>query len=138
MDEIFDEELGYISKELVGLVPQMSYKPNWKIWIGHDIAEDGAGGWHLFIVSDTENSLNPGERIRVRHGFLIPPASYNRDTWAAWLFERVRDIETHEAGEFFRLDGEREFAPHHSNGEDPYMVWHTSDLVTARKRAGDD
>ena len=130
--------LPYLSPVLAELIDAVEYKPNWKLWIELEFADDGAGGWHFFVVSDTENSLLPGMRIRVRHGFLIPAASYNRDTWASWLFERIRDVETHEAGEFFKIDGLREFAPHHGNGEDPYTVWHTSDYATAKKRAGDD
>lgn len=128
----------YIPPFLDELVSSLTYKPGWQLFLGTEYAEDGAGGLHFFVVSDTENSLVPGKRIRVRHGFLVPPASYNRDTWAAWLFDRVRDVETHEAGEFFRLSGVREFAPHHGNGEDPYRVWHVSDYATANKSSGDD
>lgn len=120
------------------LVKSLSYKPNWMLYLGVEYAEDGSGGLTFFVVSDTENSLHPDQRIRVRHAFLVPPASYNRDTWAAWLFDRIRDVESHEAGEFFRIDGLREFAPHHSNGEDPYRVWWTSDHATANKSSGDD
>lgn len=128
----------YRPEHLGPLVKALTYKPNWQMYLAIDRAEDGAGGLTFFVVSDTENSLEPGKRIRVRHGFLVPPASYNRDTWAAWLFDRIRDVETHEAGEFFRLDGIREFAPHHGNGEDPYRVWHVSDYATADKSSGDD
>jgi hypothetical protein len=133
-----NDKLPYLSNVLLELNSLVSYKPNWTHFIGYEISEDGSGGWHLFIVSHTENSLKPGESIRVRHGFLIPPASYNRDSWAAWIFDRYRDVETHEAAEFFRIDGLREFAPHHGNGEDPYRVWHTSDYATAKKKSGDD
>jgi hypothetical protein len=134
---------GYIPKHLPELVNGITYKPSWHFNLASEYAEDGAGGLTFFVVSDTENSLyppgrTPVPRIRVRHGFLVPPASYNRDTWAAWLFDRIRDVETHEAGEFFRIDGYREFAPHHGNGEDPYRVWHVGDHATARKKAGDD
>lgn len=128
----------YVPEHLPELVGECTYKPGWTVTLGTEYAPDGAGGLHVFIVSDTENSLLPGERIRVRHGFLVPPASYNRDTWAAWLFDRFRDVESHEAAEFFRLNDVREFAPHHGNGEDPYRVWHVGDYATAAKRAGDD
>lgn len=129
---------GYLSPVLEELVHQLTYKPGWQLYLGHEVANDGAGGWHFFIVSNTEDSLNPGMRMFVRHGFLIPAASYNRNSWAAWLFARVQDVETHEAAEFFRLSDVREFAPHHGNGENPYLVWHTSDHETARKSSGDD
>jgi hypothetical protein len=133
-----DDAPGYLSPVLSDLVPRLKYRPGWEIYIDHEVADDGAGGWHLFVVSLTDNSLDPSRKIRVRHGFLIPPASYNRNTWASWLFARLCDVDTHEVAEFFQIDGVREFAPHHGNGEDPYTVWHVSDYATASKSSGDD
>jgi hypothetical protein len=119
------------------LVLGLSYKPGWRFALNHRIDEDGSGGLRFEVTSDTDDSIRPGRRMHVLHAFLVPPASYNRETWAAWLFDRVRDVESHEAAEFFRIDDYREFAPHHSNGEDPYRVWHVGDHQTARKRSGD-
>lgn len=130
--------MSYMPPGLSELVESITYKPGWLVWLDDEIEDDGSGGLALNIVSDTENSLRPDKRIRVRHRFLVPPASYNRDTWAAWIFDRYRDVESHEAGEFFQINGLREFAPHHSNGEDPYRVWHIGDWATARKSAGDE
>lgn len=127
----------YLPPGLLELVASIDYKPGWEFHLRTEVEPDGSGGLQFQVISDTEDSQNLARRIRVRHSFLVPAASYNRDTWAAWLFDRVRDVETHEAGEFFRIDGYREFAPHHSNGEDPYRVWHVGDHATARKRAGD-
>jgi hypothetical protein len=120
------------------LVESITYKPGWKFWLATFIEDDETRGVAFYVVSDTENSLDPAKRIRVRHEFLVPPASYNRNTWAAWLRDRVADVESHECNEFFKLDGVREFAPHHGNGEDPYRTWHVGDFATAKKRAGDD
>lgn len=128
----------YVPPNLRELVESIGYKPGWRFALEWRPEPDGSGGLRFEVVSDTENSLNPELRIRVLHAFLVPAASYNRDVWAAWLFDRIRDVETHEAGEFFRLDGYREFAPHHGNGEDPYRVWHVGDHLTARKRSGDE
>jgi hypothetical protein len=122
-------------RELVG---QVKYKRGWLFQLVHEVEEDGSGGLQLQIVSHTANSFDFDSDIRVRHSFLVPPASYARDVWAAWLFDRVRDVESHEAAEFFRIDGVREFAPHHGNGEDPYRVWHVSDWATAAKSSGED
>jgi len=127
----------YMPPHLAGLVQAIAYKPGWEFSLRDEVEPDGSGGLTLDIVSESEDSFDFIRVIRVRHSFLIPPASYNRDVWAAWLFDRVRDVETHEAGEFFRIDGVREFAPHHSNGEDPYRVWHVSDWATAAKSSGD-
>lgn len=128
----------YTPPHLAELVEAITYKPRWEFSLRDDYSSDGSGGLALHIISDTEDSFDFGTRIRVRHAFLVPAASWLRDVWAAWLFDRVRDVETHEAGEFFRLDGVREFAPHHGNGEDPYRVWHVSDWATAAKSAGQD
>lgn len=120
------------------LIESITYKPGWEFSLDL-FSEDGeARGWALHIVSQTPDSYDVRKTIRVRHEFLVPPASYNRDVWAAWLFDRVRDVESHEAGEFFMIDGLREFAPHHGNGEDPYRVWHVSDYAATRKKAGED
>lgn len=132
------EQLPYEPPGLRALVEAITYKPGWTFRLGV-FREDGvARCWAFYVVSNTENSYDPTRRIRVRHEFLVPPASYKRDVWVAWLFDRIRDVETHEAGEFFQVDGVREFGPHHGNGEDPYRVWHVGDHEAVRKRAGQD
>jgi hypothetical protein len=133
-----DNTLPYQPPGLNQLVQAISYKPGWEFYFRVFVEDGQTRGWVFCVVSDTENSYHPEQRIRVRHEFLVPPASYNRDTWVAWLFDRIRDVETHEAGEFFRLYDYREFAPHHGNGEDPYRVWHVGDHAATRKRSGDD
>lgn len=119
------------------LVRSLTYKKGWRMYLETDISEDGSGGLTFFVISVTDDSMVKDKKISVRHGFLVPLASYNRDSWAAWLRDRMQDVETHECNEFFRIDGLREFAPHHGNGEDPYRTWHVSDYATARKRAGE-
>jgi hypothetical protein len=128
----------YWPEHLEDLVNGLKYKPYWEAYLMEDFADDGSGGLTLFIISDTQDSLNPERRIRVRHGFLVPPASYNRDCWAAWIVDRLGDVEMHERNEFVQFNGVREFAPHHGNGEDPYRTWHVSDYATASKSAGDE
>lgn len=123
---------------LRNLVESLSYKPGWEFSLVEEYAIDGSGGLTFYVLSRTEDSMKPGQRSEVYHPFLVPPASYKRDVWAAWLFDRVRDVESHEAAEFFKIDGLREFAPHHSKGEDPYRVWHVSDWATANKSQQDD
>ncbi len=102
------------------------------MYLWTDISEDGSGGLTFFVISVTDDSMVKDQKISVRHGFLVPNDSYNRDTWAAWLRDRLQDVETHECNEFFRINGLREFAPHHGNGEDPYRTWHVSDYATFR------
>jgi hypothetical protein len=131
----------YWPPALEDLVGRITYKAGWSVWLAEEFEDvewgHAPGGLKLFIVSDTPDSYNPTRKIRVRHEFLVPRASYTRDVWAAWLFDRYRDVETHEAGEFFQIDGVREFAPHHGNGEDPYRVWHVGDYADIRVKAGE-
>lgn len=128
--------MSYQPPNLVELVDSITYKPGWSVWLDN-FSEDGEDrGLALYIVSETVDSYQHDKTVRVRHEFLVPPASWNRDTWAAWIFDRFRDVESHEAGEFFMIDGLREFAPHHGNGEDPYRVWHVGDHAATRKKAG--
>lgn len=126
----------YIPEHLPELVKSLEYAPGWSFNLRDLPQADGSGGLTFIITSWTMNSFAFDEMIYVNHLFLVPAASYNRDTWAAWLFDRIRDVLNHEAGEFFRINGVREFAPHHSNGEDPYRVWHVSDWATAAKSSG--
>ena len=130
--------LDYTPEHLPEVVENMTLLPGWRAYLRRGYDPDGSGGLTLWIMSDTEDSLSPGERIQVHHPFLVPHASYKRDVWAAWCFERFVAVLRHEAGEFFQIDGVREFAPHHGNGEDPYITWHVSDYATAAKSAGED
>jgi hypothetical protein len=123
------------SQHFGDLVKQVTYKPGWLFYVQDDA---DCPVLKLMIVSETPDSYNTNRTVRVRHEFMVPPATYNRDVWAAWIFDRVRDVESHEAGEFFQINGLREFAPHHGNGEDPYRVWHVGDHAATRKKAGQD
>jgi hypothetical protein len=122
---------------LSDLIDSIIYKPGWSFSLRNKIEEDGSGGLIFQVVSFTDDSMDPAEKIMVRHNFLVPSASYNQRTWIAWLRNRIADVENHELNEFFKIDGERVFAPHHSNGEDPYLTWFVSDWETAKKRSGD-
>lgn len=118
------------------LVKRLTYKTNWMIYLGTDNEDDR---WlTLHIVSETQDSYDPKKVVRVNHSFLVPMATYNETTWLAWLFDRFRDVEAHEAGEFFMVDGIRVFAPHHGNGEDPYRVWFVGDYADTRVKAGEE
>jgi hypothetical protein len=121
---------------LRNIIDSIAYMPGWLAYLGRDNEGDG---WLVFhIVSNTPDSYDLGRPIRVNHSFLVPMATYNERTWKAWIFERYCDVWRHESGEFLKFDGQREFAPHHANGEDPYMTWHVGDYADTRVRAGED
>jgi hypothetical protein len=119
------------------LVAGLTYKPGWEFRLEVRFDPDGAGGLTFGVISCTEHSRNAGQMIHVYHPFLVPPASYNRRCWVAWIRDRIADVENHELGEFLLVDGVREFGPHHGNGENPYIVWHVGDLEDTAIRAGD-
>jgi hypothetical protein len=48
------------------LVEAITYKPGWVFELNHEVEDDGSGGLRFEVVSDTENSIDPERRIRVR------------------------------------------------------------------------
>lgn len=122
--------------ELADLVSKLTYRPGWNISLKHmvrdreDPADDDsaaiAEGLTLDITTHGYNSYHPenGQYYRVHHYMIVPAATYTRESWMRWLLEMFFLVERHEACEFFTLDGEKPYAPHHGPGEDPYIVWH--------------
>lgn len=119
------------------LVRTVAYRPGW-LFALQDIERDpagthghSAGGLTLTITISCPDSFNVTTcehcggavpNFHVRHLFPVPAATFNADSWRRWLFERVLDVEKHEAMELFKLGGERAFAPTHGPGCDPYVV----------------
>jgi hypothetical protein len=137
--------------QLADLVDALNgnYKPGYQVLLYDDFPRDKVGdevvghGLTLGIIARVPDSIggvypgvNKGDIIRVQHLFIVPAATYNRDSWMRWLLNRCIDVETHETCEFFQIDGERPFAPHHGNGEDPYTIWHHGTDEQRDKRAG--
>lgn len=122
--------------ELEQLVESLAYKPGFAFELSDLDRDQGSEGLTLVIKATVDNSLRDS-KLTVHHLFIVPAASYNRSSWQRWLLDRILDVESHEACEFFRIDGERVFAPHHSDGEDPYTIWHIGDAETAGKRSGE-
>lgn len=107
---------------LVSLIERCAYRPGWDVHLRHMDRGQGSIGLTLVITTDTVNTYRPDEPIRVNHLFPVPPAAYDERSWRRWLFERFRDVESHECAEFFQIDGERPFSPSHGPGNDPYLV----------------
>lgn len=123
---------------LFGLVDALVYRPGWTFTLSELDRGQGSKGLTLDIVTLTANSYYPRTcetcqsvvtNYRVHHYFIVPAAAYNRQSWLRWLFDRVVDVERHEACEFFQIAGTRPYAPHHGPGNDPYIVFdHGTDL----------
>lgn len=74
----------------------------------------------LVICAAVDDSGGSG-RISVEHPFAVP-VSEPGCGWLRWLFDRVLDVERHEACEAFTVTGDRPFYPAHGPGADLYTV----------------
>lgn len=105
------------------LVDAVRYKENWSFMLDdHRDRGQGSVGATLVITITTPDSYHPETTRRVAHYFPVPPAAYDRRSWQRWLFEQIVLVETHEAMEFYQIDGERPFAPNHGPGRNPYSI----------------
>lgn len=105
------------------LVEQITYKPGWSFKIG------GPLGRFLCIHARTPDSLDPSRVRSTQHMFETPegldPQGFHR-----WCFARVLDAERHEAGEWYRVNGQAPFWPHHQDEGSPHehverhIAWH--------------
>lgn len=107
------------------LVAQLSYRPGWDFELKNIDRGQGSHGLTLIITSLGYNSYHPedGETYRVNHFMPVPPAAYDRRSWQRWLLNQLLLVERHECCEFFQIDGERPYAPHHGPGNDPYIIF---------------
>lgn len=92
----------------------------------------------LYIFTHNPNTYRPEEIRHTRHEFVVPVATYNEPTWVRWAFERIDSIERHETCESFQYKGVRIYAPHHSNGWDPYSLWYDGHPDEQAKAPGED
>lgn len=125
---------------LADLVKQLDYRPGWQMYLTEDDFDRGQGskGLTFIAIGQYPDSYHLEQTIRVSHYFPVPPAAYNEASWRRWLLDRILEIERHEACEFFQIDGERPYAPHHGPGNDPYIVFdHGSDVERRTSFRGD-
>jgi len=105
------------------LVRQVSYKPGWVIYLQNVDRGQASVGLTLCIRITTPDSYNPETKRSVMHYMPVPPAAYNEQSWRRWLLEQLLLVERHEACEFFQINGQRPYAPHHGPGNDPYIIF---------------
>jgi hypothetical protein len=105
------------------LVDKLSYRPGWHFALVDTDRGQGSEGLTLHVYGRFPNTYRPDETINVVHYFPVPPAAYDRRSWQRWLLEQLLLVERHECCEFFQVDGERPYAPHHGPGNDPYIIF---------------
>lgn len=120
--------------DLARLVESMAYRPGWRFYLKNTDRGQGSEGLTFIVRSLGYDAYHPdrGETYGVLHYFIVPAASYNEESWKAWILQRLIEVETHEACEFLRFDENRVFAPHHGPGWDPYTVFIHGDDEAAR------
>lgn len=109
------------------LLTKITCKPGWRFKIVH---EDDAP--RLIITVTGPDAADPKRTKPINHYFPVPEATYNERSWRRWVFDCCHGVENHELGEWFRVDGERPFAPLHGPGENPYTVQEYRDDVERR------
>ena len=108
---------------LIDVVATMAYRPCWEIVVDPDYIRGDTRGPTLVVRAYTADTYRPEVILRVNHWFGIPPVDWSRETWQAWVFDRLLDVERHEAMEYFTVDGVRPYAPAHGAGGDPYRLY---------------
>lgn len=114
---------------LADLVGRLTYRPGWRFELRHIDRGQGSLGLTLEVYGIFPDTYDTAHEMRVVHYFPVPPAAFDERSWRRWLLERLIELETHECCEFFQIDGERPYAPHHGPGNDPYIIFeHGTDL----------
>ena len=105
------------------LVEAVELQPGYEIWLEDDCDRgQGSRGMTLFIVQSGPDTYHPEVTRRVAHLFIVPAASYDIRSWRRWLLEQYRLVLSHEACEWFKIAGDRPYAPSHGPGNDPYLI----------------
>lgn len=122
---------------LEDLVERLEYR-RWTFRLDKRDRGQGSRGLTLVITTlgydayDRRPAEERKEGYRVNHYMIVPAASYDERSWRRWLFDQVLRVETHEAMEFFKIDGVRPYAPHHGPGNDPYAIFDKGTREDAR------
>jgi len=108
--------------DLAALVAELKVHDlrKWSFRLEHCGRHAGAEGLTLIVTVETVDAFDPAKPYTVTHYLWVPPESYNRETWARWLFEQVALVDRHELMEGFTVAGKRIFAPGHGGGLSPY------------------
>jgi hypothetical protein len=68
------------------------------------VRDDAANYAVLHVFTHTPNTYRPDETRHTRHEFIVPAATYHREGWTRWVFDRLCSIELHETCESFQVD----------------------------------
>lgn len=103
--------ISYPDHVLGPVLQTIRYKAGWSFGID-------SGG--LKVGLETVDSDDDNSRWFV-HTFPIPPL-WTPEEAEDFVFACILKVESHEAAEFFRVNEQRPFLPHHFDGHDPYRI----------------
>jgi hypothetical protein len=124
------------------IVDELTYRAGWSFTL-EDIERDpadthgaAAGGLTLVgvtgrytwgdddghIYEGAMDAYHPNRPRPVYFYFPVPAATFDEQSWRRWVFDRVMEVELHEAMEHFTVDGKRPYSPTHGPGQNPYVV----------------
>lgn len=86
---------------------KITYRNGWKFFAYHGAWE----GQHLRIEATVPDSVELGKNVELKIETPIPPCP-DVDYFYHWLIYRLIRIETHEAREWFKVNGIPVFYPH--------------------------
>ena len=117
---------------LADLVDALTYRDGWSFSLSYVDRGQGSQGLTLIVRVECADSYDQTRRRAVLHYLPVPPAAFLPRDWRRWLLDQVLLIETHEACEFFTVDGVKPYAPNHGPGRNPYTVVEYADDVDRR------
>jgi hypothetical protein len=91
-----------------GEVRWLTYRPGWTFDVGEKGFEDP---WLRITAVGVPDAQNPGQSIDLGIDSPIPPMA-DFDQLHRWLIWRLERVESHEAREFFKVNGVTLFDPH--------------------------
>lgn len=107
---------------LASLLQRLKYKAGWEFRLAHLDRGQGSEGLTLAITVNSIDAYNDDCAIRVVHYMIVPAAAYDERAWMRWLLDQILLVESHEACEFFKVDGRRPYSPNHGPGRNPYSI----------------
>lgn len=124
--------------ELEDLVDHVAAFEGWSFRLAEEEHDGDCTGLRLHITVRGDDAYHPDKRLGVIHAFIVPAATYDRANWQRWLYDRCADVQRHELGEHFAVDGVRPYAPNHGPGNDPCFPREVFEASTDEQRRTND
>lgn len=98
--------------ELQDIAGHVTYRPGWSIRVRDGRYE----GQHVVITTVVPDAYDPARQVELDVHSPLPPMR-DRTAFLDWLLWRVQRVESHEAREWLRVDGQCWSDPHAENAD---------------------